>query len=92
MSDRCSTCGSWVNGDCPKCDNINAPYRNKEWLEEKLITENKTYSEIANDINAGKSTIKDWAQKHNIEIDKEEKRWQGKRKETLNHLEEKGII
>jgi len=43
-------------------------YKNKNWLKNKLVNEEKTYTEVANELDCSRSTISYWKNKFEIEL------------------------
>lgn len=67
-------------------------YQDEEWLREQVTEKGKTFSEIAEELGVGQSTVHDWGRKLDIEFDAKTHNWRGKRKQTLKYLEEQGIL
>lgn len=61
-------------------------------MREQVFENKKTYADIAKELNVGKTTVREWGDRFNIEVDRETHNWRGKRKETINRLEENGIL
>jgi len=49
-----------------RLDKINSTYRNKDWLIEQYITNNKSILEISREFNLCSNTIREWLKKLNI--------------------------
>jgi len=66
-------------------------YKDKEWLERKLKDEKKTCVDIAEELDVGQTTIREWVHRYNIEMENLNK-WRGTRNRTLQELKEKGVL
>jgi len=47
---------------------MSKPYKNREWLEDQYITQDKSMKEIAIENGIGRTTVNRWIHKHNIKI------------------------
>ncbi len=52
------------------CDYVDAPYKNKEWLQNEYIVNQRSAEEIATQCGIGRRTLFEWVRKHGLSQEK----------------------